>query len=379
MYNMVMKAFHGNAKHKVAWLCLLTFSQLLLNIAVGVAFITPDTPQTIPAGITVQGEEVGGLNSAQAVARLKSVFADNVIDKEIRFEDCGRKWVLRTRDYGFCYDFPKTVEAILLSTRWMNTYERNLNLLQLQACDRDFPLLITWDNKKLQSYLSSINEQVQIPPQDARIQYYGNQKHIVADVMGKAVDIEFTIDRVVRSIQSGKGERLHLVKKNILPDVIKTDLEKIDAVLAVYSTEISHADPNRAENIITAARALDGAFIPPDDIFSFNDRIGERTPEKGYKKAPIIMGNSVVKDTGGGVCQLATTLYNASLIAELDIIERYPHTIPVKYAPQGQDATVFYNSIDLKLRNNRPNPIFISCVVENDRLVVSLLGNHEDK
>lgn len=378
MYSIEMKAFCGNTKNRVAWLCFFTFSQLLINIAVGVAFIAPDTPQEVPDGITVQGESVGGLNSAQAVAHLKNVFTDSVIDKEIWLDDSGSKWAFKTSDYGFRYDFPKTVQTILISTRWINTYERNLNLLQLQARTRDFPLLITWDNDKLEAYLNSINEQIQIPAQDARIQYYGSQKHIVADVVGKAVDIEFTVDRIVRSIQSGKDDRLHLVKKNILPDVMKKDLEKIDTVLAVYSTELIHSDSNRINNIVMASRILDGTLIPPEKIFSFNDRVGERTLEKGYKKAPVIMGNAVIEDTGGGVCQVATTLYNASLIAGLDIIERYPHTIPVKYAPKGQDATVFYDSIDLKFKNNRANPILISCVIVNNRLVVSLLGNHDD-
>lgn len=99
------------------------------------------------------------------------------------------------------------------------------------------------------------------------------------------------------------------------------------------------------------------------EVFSFNKTVGERTSAAGYREAKIFVGNTIVSGLGGGICQTATTLYNAGLESKLEIIERYPHTLPVAYIGKGRDATVSWNGADLKMRNCLAKPVKILCCV----------------
>lgn len=145
----------------------------------------------------------------------------------------------------------------------------------------------------------------------------------------------------------------------------------IEEEIASYSTKIIDKDANRQHNIKLACSSLDGHVVKPEEEFSFNGSLGPMGKEEGYKKAiSFTSTGKKFKAYGGGVCQLSSTLYNACLNASLEITERHPHSRRVFYVPKNKDATVFYNSKDLKFINNTVNNIRISCTT--DGLTVSI-------
>lgn len=114
---------------------------------------------------------------------------------------------------------------------------------------------------------------------------------------------------------------------------------------------------------------MTGATINPGETFSFNDRVGKRTEEKGYREAIIFDGHgNKEKGLGGGVCQVSTTLYNAALNSGLDITERHEHSRDVPYIKDGMDASVSYPDEDLKIKNNFETTVTITATVEDDML-----------
>lgn len=136
--------------------------------------------------------------------------------------------------------------------------------------------------------------------------------------------------------------------------------------MAQYSTRFDPTLANRTENIRLAAKALDGKLLAPGERFSFNNSVGERIAQAGYKEALIIEGNTYMPGLGGGVCQVSSTLYNVVLRAHLEVIERHPHSLPVNYVPPGKDATVSYPILDFKFRNSTDAYLLIrSSVVGN--------------
>jgi len=137
-------------------------------------------------------------------------------------------------------------------------------------------------------------------------------------------------------------------------------------------TMLGDMQQNRVKNIQKAAKRLSGVIIEPGEEFSFNDCVGARTQEKGYRTAPIIIQGEKQKGVGGGICQVSSTLYNAALKAGLEISERHEHTGDVDYVEEGRDATVCYDSLDLKFVNNKDRKIVIACVVSEGRLKVTL-------
>ncbi|EGW36991.1 vanW like family protein [Desulfosporosinus sp. OT] len=134
--------------------------------------------------------------------------------------------------------------------------------------------------------------------------------------------------------------------------------------IAQYATRFDPTLVNRTENIQLAITALDGKLLAPGESFSFNESVGERTVKAGYKEALIIEGNIFTLGLGGGVCQVSSTLYNAVILAHLEILERHRHSLPVNYVPPGQDATVAFPVLDFKFRNSTDAYLLIRSFVE---------------
>lgn len=108
-------------------------------------------------------------------------------------------------------------------------------------------------------------------------------------------------------------------------------------------------DDERAENLRLAAEAINGYVIEPGATFSFNEVVGDTTAERGYKEAPVLYSSGLGSSDGGGICQVSTALYIAAVKADLEIVERHPHSVPSDYAPIGLDATIVYGSRDLRI------------------------------
>lgn len=116
-------------------------------------------------------------------------------------------------------------------------------------------------------------------------------------------------------------------------------------------TWFNNKEVNRTTNIVLAAKPIDWHIMNSGDVFSFNDVVGERTSDKGYKSATIFSGNKKIQGIGGGICQLSSTLYMAVKNAKLEVIERSPHSMPVTYVKRSDEATVSYGQIDFKFKN----------------------------
>lgn len=146
-------------------------------------------------------------------------------------------------------------------------------------------------------------------------------------------------------------------------------------VLAQVDTDHVY-NPNRTTNLTLAAKAIDGYIIRPGEVFSFNQIVGERTAEKGYKPAAIYVGEATEDGTGGGICQVASTIYYAALLADLEIVERTEHMYLVDYVPPGMDATIYWGSLDFKFRNNTDYPIRVDASVSGGQVHVTLVGTN---
>ena len=144
--------------------------------------------------------------------------------------------------------------------------------------------------------------------------------------------------------------------------------------LAYYRTSLADRTEAQRHNIRQAAIALDGVVIEPGETFSFNQVVGPRTPERGYREAPAFMERDLVTSIGGGICQVSSTVYNATALAGLSILERHPHSRLVSSVPPGRDATVWFGVTDLRLRNSKKAPIRLSAWLTNEAINVAVMG-----
>lgn len=144
--------------------------------------------------------------------------------------------------------------------------------------------------------------------------------------------------------------------------------------LGAFATSLSGRSPQQVANISRAARLVDGVKVLPGQEFSLNKALGSQSFRVGWEEAEVIVNGEVKKAAGGGVCQLASTLYNAILLADLPVTERHPHSRPVSSVPPGRDAAVALGIADLRFRNNRSTPVTLSAAVSGRTLSVEIKG-----
>ena len=137
--------------------------------------------------------------------------------------------------------------------------------------------------------------------------------------------------------------------------------EAFPDLLGSYSTTYSTRNANRSTNIRLASQKVNGTVIMPGEVFSYNTTVGKRTAASGFKSAAVYAGGEVTTGIGGGICQVSSTLYNAVLLSNLEIVERSNHGFNPGYVPAGRDATVSWGGPDFKFKNNRTYPVKIIC------------------
>lgn len=173
-------------------------------------------------------------------------------------------------------------------------------------------------------------------------------------------------------LQSWREFKRRNLKKNIREE------EMFQDVLARYEIYYDTSNKNHEINMELITKIIDGLVIFPNQIFSFNENIGERTEEKGFKEGPVYIRGKLEQQLAGGICQAVTGLYNTAILSNLQIKERKAHPKVQQYSDAGRDATVYFGLIDLIFKNNRKSPIKLSVYLnkEEGRHIFEILGRN---
>lgn len=144
-------------------------------------------------------------------------------------------------------------------------------------------------------------------------------------------------------------------------------------ILSTFSTTIYDKSNGRMHNLKLASSKLTGIIVKPGEEFSFNNSIGPYNEEKGFEKGKIFSSTGdVLEEYGGGICQISTTLYNALLPLNVEIIERHMHSKKVQYIEEGKDSTLSYGRLDFKFKNTLQYSIELSCKITNNEVIVEI-------
>lgn len=238
-----------------------------------------------------------------------------------------------------------------------NYITKEINNLNVQ----NDPLeLITEDAYPNQIDLDAVYNEVHKDPVNA---YYSQNPYVVHP-SENGLDFAIPLDDAKNLLQEEKDE--YVIPLKVLYPSVTTNMigtEAFPDLLSEFSTKYAASNKNRTTNLILASKKINGTVLMPGETFSYNKVVGARTIAAGYKEAPIYVSGRVEDGIGGGICQITTTLYNAVLYANLDIVERSNHQFVPSYAGPSRDATVVYGAIDFKFKNNRDYPIKITCSV----------------
>lgn len=222
--------------------------------------------------------------------------------------------------------------------------------------------------------IEKIKQEICKEPQNAS--YQDNQ--IYREVEG--IDFKISIEEIEKLLEQEKEE--YIIPLTIKePEITIEDLAEENIFpeqLSKYITRYDESNINRSINIKLASEKINGTILMPGETFSYNKVVGERTIKAGYKEASVYMNGKVVDGIGGGICQVSSTLYNAVLEANLEIVSRKNHYFITSYVSASRDATVAYGTIDFQFKNTRSYPIKIECISQNGICQIKVYGIKED-
>ena len=230
------------------------------------------------------------------------------------------------------------------------------------------PLPLDWD-----ALAALVKSEVREPSLDLQKDPTGNT--VLPGVPGRTLDVV----AAKAMVEASEGP-VSVPILTVDPVMKDADLKAIlfRDVLGTATTSLSTSSSNRTTNVKLAADFCNNTVLMPGEVFSYNTIVGPRTAERGFKKASVYVGTTVQNGLGGGICQTSSTLYMATVFADLEIVERYNHSRDVLYTPDGQDATVVWGSKDYRFRNNTEYPIRIQAAVtgsgKNKVVTVTIYG-----
>lgn len=201
-----------------------------------------------------------------------------------------------------------------------------------------------------------------------------NIENIIESENGLEFDLDAAIS-MLNSASDGQTVTIPLIhtEAEVTADTLRANLFR--DVMGTYSTNV-RGSADRRSNVKLAAMKCNKIMLP-GDVFSYNETVGKRTAEAGFFAAPAYSNGNTIQELGGGICQSSSTLYNACVIANLEIVERHNHSFASSYVPLGQDATVSWGGPDFKFANNTNYPIKIEAIYENDKVTFNIIGTNE--
>lgn len=229
--------------------------------------------------------------------------------------------------------------------------------------------------------IDDIYKELKKDPKDAYIDKEVNPIKLVPEEVGYDINLEEVRTLINSEENKEEGKVIEIPITVLQPKVKLADITYTlyKDKLAGYTTYFDPSQSARANNLAIALRYLNGKIIMPGETFSYNTAIGDANYAKGYQAAATFKGGKVVQEVGGGICQTTSTLYNVALMANLEIVERHQHGLPVGYVPPSRDATVYSPSLDFKFKNTRKYPIKIVTSFSNSgSLNISIFGTREE-
>lgn len=330
-----------------------------------------------PPNFFIEKIEVSGLSNYEAFIKLKAANVDKSVAGPIYLNIEGNLLAYKPSELGVFISPGKTIKNLRPSAYRSNYFvdltKRVLGKHKIKIA----ALSLEVNEDALRAALEGLAGSIDDQPKDATFTLFDNERYkITREKIGKKLNINRSVANLKEAL--GRDERSATVEVSLLsPRVYAKPLIKFPPkhLLAEYTTYYgSHDSPNRVHNIKVASGRMNGHIMASGETFSLLEKLGQFSLKRGFREAFVIYNGELSPQYGGGSCQIATTLYNAALLAGLDIVERHNHGIYFTIYPLGRDASIYSGSSDLKIFNNSNHPILIKAVATDKRLTFKLFG-----
>ena len=329
---------------------------------------------TIYPMITVEGLEIHNLSQEEARELLEAHVAPRKVEQTLTLTYEDQEWTIPYKELGFYYYFEEALTQAMAYGRSGGYVDRLTEIFGLREQPVHLTLSYGFQEALLIAVIDDIAEELAVDSKAAEIRRGNNGFVVTPERIGRELDKETAHQLAWEALIAENQEPVSLETKEISLYPREVDLRQIETVISEFSTTFNAGDVGRTANLRLGSSSIDGILLLPGDEFSFNETTGPRIASAGYREAPVILRGELVPGIGGGICQVSTTLYNAVARADLGIVERTNHSLPVSYVPRGQDATVAFGSLDFRFVNDMDTPVFLESEVAGNRVIVRLYG-----
>lgn len=328
-------------------------------------------------GISVDNIDLSNKSKDQALGEVRSK-VESILNKSFKIIIDEETFETTLKDLGLEINYTKAVDDAYNFGRRGSSDSRLAIINEAKENPINFETKTVINSDVLNAYIDDLNKKLLKEPTEAHVEFTAEGFNIIEGENGVEIDAEDLANKIKEAVKSGNQS----VAADVRVKEAKTSnemLERINGVIGEFQTPLGNGTQGRNENIKLSCKRISDRVIMPGETISFNDEMGEITAQNGYKMASTIVGGKYVDSLGGGLCQTSTTLYNALVRADVEIIERHPHSIAAPYVAVGADAAVWKGAKDLKFRNNWDFPIIIKSWVDNKNIYFKIYGDTKEK
>ncbi len=336
--------------------------------------------QLILPGVHIGSADLSNMDQKQAREQLDQM-VESLSQNDITFiVDDHRQKTIALSDLGFhIHKKEELLKEAMDHGKKGSTFSRYLAHKKANSKKRNKEISATYKVTPdiLEKTMQREFQEILNEPQNAKLTGDGGIPAIVEEVYGETVDYKKAVKAVNHFLNDNwnqKSGKISITVKKAAPEVCSKDLEAATDLLGTFTTYFGDDGSKRAENVKNGAKKIADTTLMPGKEFSVDQKLEPFTEENGYYESIGYEGDKLVESIGGGICQVASTLYNAVLLSELEVTTRYAHSLRVHYVEPAFDATVADDTIDFKFKNNLSSPIFIECVLSNGYLTCNIYG-----
>ncbi len=355
--------------------CLLLAVVCLIGFAKP-AYAAEDSDTVIADGIMVEGIELSGMTKEEAEEVVTEYF-ERFKTGSLLLSFNGSETEVSFADLGITWDNPHLVEDALSRGKSGNVLKRYKERTQLRKEGLVYFIEYSLDDELLEAYLMAEAEERKTDPIDATIVRSGKGFKVGESVTGLTVDVPATMEKINEMVQTQwNGGRLAVeaVVEVTEPRLKTEEMQLITDKLGDYDTPYDVNSVDRTQNLTNGTGFINGVVLLPGESLSMYEYLYPCTEENGYRGAIAYADGGYVDSIGGGICQIATTLYNALLKSELKVTKRYPHSMTVSYVKPGWDAALSAGYKDLIFMNSTEYPVYVEAWAKNGQLHTALWG-----
>lgn len=332
---------------------------------------------TITKGVFIDEVEVSGLTATEAKEAIND-FVDELKGKEISIRVDDNFVTTRLGDLGYTNIPNDVIDKALTLGSSGNLVKRYKDLKDIAYGGIYYDLEFSLDEHSIRELLSTELTKFNVDPINASVARINKEMIYTDHVLGKNVDIELTVQAIVDKVLNS-WDRNNLTvdahMEDVAPIYTRDVVEQCNTILGSFTTEYADSAEGRASNLANGARLINNTVIYPGEVFSGYEYLAPFNKDNGYYVAGAYSKGKVIDSVGGGACQVTTTLYNAALEAELEIVERQPHSMTISYVNLSRDAAIAGTYKDLKFKNNTHVPILIEAYTKGRSITFNIWGN----